>query len=72
MIIWICRRRHNTNPVYQVQNMYNQYYSRQISQSDCSIHIKSNYLSNIQYMYIIVSNDNLLYTMYKPNQNYKR
>jgi hypothetical protein len=36
---WICRRRHNTNPVIK----YNQCCSRWISQSDCSIHIKLNY-----------------------------
>jgi len=43
---WICWRRHNTNPGLNIK--YNQCYSRWISQSDCSIHIKLNYLSLLQ------------------------
>ena len=61
----ICWWHHNTNPGYQVQP----FFSRRISQADCSIHIKLNYWKIEEIYYIYLSTPYVFCTLSLLNGN---
>ena len=64
MTIWICRWRMNTSVTSQYQprlSSITKIFSRQISQSDCSIQIKLNYI-NMKYRFFYWTKDKYPYS----------